>query len=940
MSLRDRLLTLLRAPSFTPANEFEIAQRLALKKKERGSLAHEVRMLLKSGEFSRGGNGRIAPRDKADAPRQPASTPRPIFVPSRRGQGMPPPEDKSGSWLPDVAPTRHAEPKPAAAKRPGKAESRRETGNREKLAPHHERRGHAAAASGSKTKTKTGTGSNRPTAHQVHSPSPEDARTRRANGPAKPESPRKSEPARKVEISRKGEPARQQGASRKTEAKATRHRDSSRKSDSSRAIEATRSSDLPVPAKPELETPRLRPGELIGRIQFRAGGSAFVVRESVAGEAAEPALQVFPEDTGVALPGDRVIAREFPGRKGRRPGEKIGAVIRVLGRERDTIVGDLRTGRRGFIVQPDDPRFSYEIQVGDPARSGITPHPKPGDKVVIQLGEWLRRDAPLTGRIISRLGRTHEPRAELLGIFLKYNLATQFPEEVEREAAALPDKVHPREAAGRLDYRDKAVFTIDPDDAKDFDDALSLEELGGGSIRVGIHIADVSTYVRAGTALDLEAQRRGNSTYLVGVVIPMLPEKLSNGLCSLVEAQDRLCKAVFLTFDAKGRIKETTFENTIIRSRKRLTYKQAYAFIFENDIERIRALPLPAKHQTGSTGRAVRELSDTELRDLQTWIRALWKIAAALRKDRMARGSLDLDMPETKIFVDEQGYADRLEKIEHDESHQLIEEFMLAANEEVARLTRTHKLPSLYRVHDEPDPEKLEEFRGLLGTYEINVGDLTQRNELVRLLPVLNEHPQGYTLRTQLLRSLKKAVYRHTPDGHFGLSKKDYTHFTSPIRRYADLVVHRVFDDYVAKQNTRRAGKTGPASYDLPRVSRLGEHLSLTEVNSAEAERDSVKVKLLEYFERELKRTPRTPFAAIITDVRANGFFIELIDSMTFGFVPANALRDDYYALNNAGDALVGRKRKHRYELNQRLSVTVEKVDRYKRLIDFQPLQK
>jgi ribonuclease R len=677
---------------------------------------------------------------------------------------------------------------------------------------------------------------------------------------------------------------------------------------------------------------------LIGRIQFRAGGSAFVVRENVVGEAPEPALQVFPEDTGVALPGDRVLAREFPGRKGRRAGEKIGGIIRVLERERDLIVGELRTARRGFVVQPDDPRFSYEIQVSDPARSGVSPAPKPGDKVVVRLGAWNRRNDPLTGTITERLGRTHEPRAELLGIFLKYNLATEFPAEVEREAAAIPDRVQPKELTNRLDYRNEAVFTIDPDDAKDFDDALSYEPLPGGEIRIGIHIADVSTYVRPGTALDLEAQRRGNSTYLVGVVIPMLPEKLSNGLCSLVEAQDRLCKAVFLTFDKKGRIKDTTYANTVIRSRKRLTYKQAYAFIFEDDIERIRALPLPPKHQTGSTGRSLRELSDGELRDLQTWIRALWKIASRLRKDRMAHGSLDLDMPETKIFVDPQGYADRLEKIEHDESHQLIEEFMLAANEAVARLTRTHKLPSLYRVHDEPDAEKLEELRTLLGTFEIQVGDLTHRAELVRLLETLRTHPQGYTLRTQLLRSLKKAAYRHTPDGHFGLAKKDYTHFTSPIRRYADLVVHRVFDHYLVKHGGMPApGGHGP-NYDLQRVERLGEHLSLTEINSAEAERDSVKVKLLEFFERELDKTPKTKFAAIVTDVRANGFFVELVESMTFGFVAASALRDDDYSLNNSGDALVGRKRKKRYEVNVRLDVVVDKVDRYKRLIDFAPV--
>ena len=352
----------------------------------------------------------------------------------------------------------------------------------------------------------------------------------------------------------------------------------------------------------------------------------------------------------------------------------------------------------------------------------------------------------------------------------------------------LPDRVHSRDTeGGALDYRAIPVFTIDPDDAKDFDDALSIEQLGGDT-RVGIHIADVSSYVKPGTAIDREARERGNSTYLVGTVIPMLPEKLSNGLCSLVEAQDRLCKAVFLTFGPDIRIKQTDFANTVIRSRKRLTYKQAYALLFENSLEKIRALPVPPKHQTGSTGRALRDLNDWELSDLQSWIRSLWRIASALRMARMAHGSLDLDMPETKIFVDPQGYADRLERIEQDESHQLIEEFMLAANEAVARPDRgTHSAcRRLYRVHDNPDAEKLNDYRQFVSTFGIKVGDLSRREEVVKLLAILKTHPQGYTLRTQFLRSLKKACYRATPDGHYGLHKKDYTHFTSPIRRYSD----------------------------------------------------------------------------------------------------------------------------------------------------------
>ncbi|MEO6002102.1 MAG: RNB domain-containing ribonuclease [Opitutus sp.] len=802
MTLRERLLAVLREPNYSPANESELLRQLGLNKKRRASLAHELRLLLSEGHAVRSPDNRIrVARAATPRPAKASNESRKLFTPTRRAAtGAPAP----ASSVP-------------AARTP-----------------------------------------NRPHAQ---------------------------------------------------------------------------------PPKPASESVALSGDELIGRIQFRAGGSAYVVPENPATGTAnpgEPSIQIFPEDTQVALPGDRVVVRIFPGRKGKRAGERIGGVDRVLERARDTLVGDLRRSGRNFAVVPDDPRFVYEIHVDDPAKSHVKPTPQPGDKVVVKLHEWKRRRDPITGELTSRLGKTHEPRAELLGIFIKYNLATEFLADVEQEAAIIPERVQTRELAHRLDYRDKSVFTIDPDDAKDFDDALSYEVLEGGEVRIGVHIADVSAYVKAGTALDREAQRRGNSTYLVGVVIPMLPEKLSNGLCSLVEAQDRLCKAVFITFAKNGRHRETTFANTVIRSRKRLTYKQAYALLFEDDLDRIRALPLPRKHQTGSTGRALSSLDDVELSELQTWVRALWKIASRLRKDRMAHGSLDLDMPETKIFVDEKGYADRLEKIEHDESHQLIEEFMLAANEAVARLTRIHSLPSLYRVHDEPDPEKLNEFRQLLGTFGIHTGDLSNREEIVKLLETLKTHPQGYTLRTQLLRSLKKAAYRGTADGHFGLNKKDYTHFTSPIRRYADLVVHRVFDSYLVKHQGHPASHTAPG-YNLARIESLGEHLSLTEIASAEAERESVKIKLLEFFERELEKKKKNRFAAVITDVRQNGFFIELIESMTFGFVSASALSDDHYTLNNAGTALVGRKTKHRFELNGRLDVVVDRVDRFKRLIDFVP---
>jgi ribonuclease R len=678
-----------------------------------------------------------------------------------------------------------------------------------------------------------------------------------------------------------------------------------------------------------------------GRIRFRQGGSALVFPEARVNEPThESPIQIAAENTGTALHGDTVVVRLIVGRdrlqyRFLKPDERAGRVLEVLQRGRRTTTGTLQRGRAYFYVAPDDPRFGHDIIVIDPMRAKLRPMPVVGDKVVVQLNEWKDRNLAPDGEIIEKLGRALEPGAEMASIFRKHDLSKEFPAEVVREAAALSAAVRPLDLHGRLDYRAIPTFTIDPDDAKDFDDALSLEYLPGGDLRIGVHIADVSHYVKPGAALDREAQKRGNSTYLVGTVVPMLPEKLSNGLCSLVEAQDRLTKAALFTFSSGGRLKRTEFANTVICSRKRLTYKQAHALMFEDNLDQIRRLPAPPKHQTGSTGRLLSELARGDLADLQTWVRQLWAVAAKLRHERMSRGSLDLDMPETKIFVDEEGYADRIELITNDESHQLIEEFMLLANEAVARLTRTHRLPSLYRVHDDPDEDRLAELRQYLATFGLETGDLAQREELVKVLGFLRDHPQGHLLRTQVLRSMRKACYRATPDGHYGLHKKDYTHFTSPIRRYSDLVVHRVFNHYLVKHEGYAAAPGHSSGYNLAHIDVLAEHLSLTEINSTEAERDSVKFKLAEFFERETGKKKKTRFNAVITDVRNHGFFVELSEAGAFGLVPISSLQDDFYLLNGAGSAFIGRKTKRRFELGHKLQVVVLKVDRAKRLIDF-----
>lgn len=676
-----------------------------------------------------------------------------------------------------------------------------------------------------------------------------------------------------------------------------------------------------------------------GKLHFRQTGNALLFIETEPSAAQLPAVEIFSEDTSTAMHGDRVVVRLSdrlrPPRRGESEPTRTGKVIRILERARSTLTGTLQRTKKFFYVSPDDPRFVHDIYVPNPGEAELTPAPQLGDKVVVKLGEWLDRRINPEGEIVEVLGKTFEPRAELAAIYHKYKLDKKFPEDVEKEVAMLPDEVRPQDREHRLDIRELPTFTIDPDDAKDFDDALSIEHLDAGDIRVGVHIADVSAYVKPGTALDREAQRRGNSTYLVGTVVPMLPFKLSNGLCSLKEGEDRVTKSVFFTFNRGGKLKETAYANTVIHSRKRLTYRQAYALLKEDNLEKIRRLPLPPAHQTGSTGRALSTLSDDELRSLQKWIRQLWTIAAKLRGERFRNGALELDMPETKIFVDAEGYADRLEKIQNDESHQLIEEFMLLANEAVARATRQNKLPSIYRVHDEPEEDKLQEYREFAATMGVQAGDLTNRQELSRVLHVVRTHPQNQILRTQLLRSLKRACYRAEPDGHFGLAKRDYTHFTSPIRRYSDLVVHRVYDYFLVRHRGASAPRGWKFEYRAEKMPGIAEHLSITEQNSTEAERESVKVKLLEFFERELKKKKRTAFAATIVELRNHGMFVELVDSQAYGFVPLSTMKDDFYTVAQGGAAIVGRRSKRRYALGDRINVNVDRVDRFKRQMDF-----
>lgn len=682
---------------------------------------------------------------------------------------------------------------------------------------------------------------------------------------------------------------------------------------------------------------------LAGTIAFRQRGGAFL---DVPGS--DERIEIRPEDTGVALNSDKVLARLLPdsfkprrGRNGRRDwnaanyGEKVryAKVIRILERANSKVVGTLRRSYSFWHVVPDDPKFFYDVIVSDPAKSGVVPPPKENDKVVVRLNEWVQKHMNPTGEIVENLGESHTPMAEYRSILVKYDLSETFPEDVEKCADSVPSEVSARDISGRFDARSIPTITIDPEDAKDFDDAISLRPAEGGNYEVGVHIADVSKYVKLSSPLDREAAKRGNSTYLVGTVIPMLPFKLSNGICSLVEDEDRLVKSVFLTVSPNGNILGAHFANSVIRSSKRLSYEQAHALITLDNLGEAAAVRPPENYETAFSGKDLTELSPESLAALQKMVRTLWGIASGMRQRRMKEGSLDLNMPEFKIFCDKDGYADRIEKIEYNESHQLVEEFMLAANREVSKALFGAKIPYISRVHDEPDPDKLSELRDELEPFGIECGDLTSRREIIKLLEQINAHPQAYILKTMFLRSLKRAEYRASPDGHYGLYMRFYAHFTSPIRRYADLTVHRCFDRMLWERKIPTAPKYAPAALTKTELDAVAEAITRTEGNSTEAERESHKIKLMEYFERRIGKG--NAFEAIVTSLSNHGFFVDLTQSQAYGFVHLRTLHDDIYHLSDDGTELRGRRTGTTFRAGDKVYVDVESVDRFKRQIDF-----
>lgn len=627
-----------------------------------------------------------------------------------------------------------------------------------------------------------------------------------------------------------------------------------------------------------------------GVIQITRGGRGFVQPD----EAELGEISISDSNTGTAMHGDRVLVRldVKPGQK-----DKSGSVVKVLERKRTQFVGTLQRSKQFLHVTPDDPRLPAAIYVSEPRDVGRKPNV--GDKVVVEITAWESKQTSPEGEIVEVLGAPDEEGVDMLSVLRHYDLPLSFPKNVLHEANTIaksrPDnQPSAQECAGRVDCRPHNVITIDPDDAKDFDDAICLQK-HGDQWRLWVHIADVSHYVLPGSALDVEAKKRGNSTYLVDRVIPMLPEALSNELCSLKPNVDRLTKCVEFVLSKDGHVVSSKFYPAVIRSKRRFTYKEAFAVI-----------QAPPNNETGQM-----------LHDAHA-------MAQKVRRLRFKNGSLDLDFPENKIRLDEHGKVLRIERIENDESHQLIEEYMLLANEAVAGRLMGLNRSSVYRVHEAPKEKRLNDYREDVLSHRVPCGNLSHRPEVQKLLHRLGTLPIGPALKIGFLRSLMRARYAVEPLGHYGLAKTKYTHFTSPIRRYADLVVHRSLFDKVELQ-------TGVAK-------QIADHISTTEKNSADAERDSKEVKLYAYLKAQITSKKPQPYAALVTDVRNFGFFVDVPDLGLSGVVPLSAIPDDFYLFDPATRQLTGRHTRRVIRLGDNVTVQIYKVDSFKKQVDFMPV--
>ncbi|MDF1737804.1 MAG: ribonuclease R [Verrucomicrobiales bacterium] len=675
---------------------------------------------------------------------------------------------------------------------------------------------------------------------------------------------------------------------------------------------------------------------LTGRIEFsrdRKKKSAFFIPDNaeaheVFRDMARPKVFIPGRFTSTALDGDLVAVRlqkseprrerrelNRQGRESRHHDDAYTArVVEILERKNTTIVGKFYSQGTRATVVPGDGRLPTSFRLLE-----VLPGAEKGDVVIAEFAGWKDPNSIPSAVMTRVLGPEDAPGVDMLSIIHRYGLPVEFPDPVLHEAELIDELVSDEEIERREDWRDREVFTIDPADAKDFDDAICVTEKAGGNWELAVHIADVAHYVKPKTAIDGEARKRGNSVYLADRVIPMLPEKLSNGVCSLKPNVERLTHAAILEFDSKGKVTGSRFVSAVIRSQHRYSYEEAFERMQFDETK-------------------VNAIEDEKEKKLVKHLKRAWHLASMLREKRIAEGSLDLDFPEVRVILDEKGRAVDVTKSIYDESHQLIEEFMLAANEAVAYEIKKAQTASIYRVHEDPDETKLQEFAELARSFGHQVGDVTHRPELQKLLSNVKGTIEEPGVKLALLKSLRRAEYSVEPAGHYGLSKMNYTHFTSPIRRYADLVVHRVLRRILSHRNEPTAPGRPDAVPPLAGMADIAKHISRTERIAADAEMETKKLKLIEYLEHVLSKDRDASFEATIHEVRPVGAFCELDDLMIKGMIRRDDLpsRHEYF-FDRARDEFRSRAGGPRLAAGTRLSVRIHRVNRSRGFVDFVP---
>ena len=632
-----------------------------------------------------------------------------------------------------------------------------------------------------------------------------------------------------------------------------------------------------------------------GTVSGHRDGFGFVARDDGDGED----IYLSAREMRSLFDGDRVAIRiKGHDRRGRAEGE----LVDVLARATREIAGQFIRERGIGLVIPDNTRIAHRILIA----RGQSGKAKPGDHVVVEILDYPTKVEQATGRITSVIGAPGDKGIATEIAIYSHGIPNQWPRDVLKEIDSYGSTVPTTAKRGRTDLRDVDLVTIDGADARDFDDAVYCEKSGNGW-RLLVAIADVSHYVAVGTALDKEATKRGTSVYFPDRVVPMLPEVLSNGLCSLNPKVDRLCMVCEMHVNTEGKVTRSNFFEAVMRSKARLTYGQVSAFL---EGKSKKSVPKP----------------------LQPAIRELQALYRAFAKARSRRGAIEIDLPQTKFKLNKDGEIDRIEVVPRNDAHRLIEECMIAANVQAAKFIKRHRIAGLYRVHAKPDPDRFSDLRLYLVSLGLKVAhpDHVEPRHFTQLIRQTADRPDSTAIMMTMLRSLTHAEYSPTNVGHFGLALDSYAHFTSPIRRYPDLLVHRAIRHIV------RGGKPGRYDYSGREMERLGAITSAHEKRAEEATRDVEAWLKCQYMEQHLG----DDFEGVITGVTNFGVFVQITELLVDGLVHVTSLDNDYYQYDAGSQRLVGERTRQTYSLGDSMRVKVQRVDMDTRRIDFRPVEK